>query len=103
MKDRTPPWAWKHGKKYKNIKFVFEDTGAYSKNLDSVSEHDLSGNTIYYNGPKLKDGYKKNYRSSYNSRHSTSATQYYGEKRGCGSRGGPGWRKPNGKCASWED
>lgn len=22
---------------------------------------------------------------------------------GCGSRGGPGWRKPNGKCASWRD
>lgn len=22
---------------------------------------------------------------------------------GCGSRGGPGWRKPNGQCASWRD
>lgn len=22
---------------------------------------------------------------------------------GCGGRGGPGWRKPNGKCASWRD
>ena len=22
-------------------------------------------------------------------------------KRGCGSRGGPGYRKANGKCASW--
>ena len=22
---------------------------------------------------------------------------------GCGSRGGPGWRKPDGKCASWQD
>jgi len=21
----------------------------------------------------------------------------------CGSRGGPGWRKPNGQCASWRD
>ncbi len=23
--------------------------------------------------------------------------------RGCGSRGGPGYRKANGKCASWKD
>lgn len=22
---------------------------------------------------------------------------------GCGSQGGPGWRRPDGKCASWED
>ena len=22
---------------------------------------------------------------------------------GCGSRGGPGWRRPDGKCASWRD
>lgn len=22
---------------------------------------------------------------------------------GCGSRGGPGYRKANGKCASWKD
>lgn len=22
-------------------------------------------------------------------------------RRGCGSRGGPGYRKANGKCASW--
>ena len=22
---------------------------------------------------------------------------------GCGGRGGPGWRKANGKCASWRD
>lgn len=22
---------------------------------------------------------------------------------GCGSRGGPGYRKPNGRCASWKD
>lgn len=22
---------------------------------------------------------------------------------GCGSRGGPGWRKANGQCASWSD
>jgi len=22
---------------------------------------------------------------------------------GCGSRGGPGWRKANGQCASWRD
>ena len=22
---------------------------------------------------------------------------------GCGGRGGPGWRKPNGKCARWRD
>jgi len=22
---------------------------------------------------------------------------------GCGSRGGPGWRRPDGKCASWDD
>jgi len=22
---------------------------------------------------------------------------------GCGSKGGPGWRKPNGQCASWRD
>lgn len=22
---------------------------------------------------------------------------------GCGGRGGPGWRKSNGKCASWRD
>jgi hypothetical protein len=24
-------------------------------------------------------------------------------RRGCGSRGGPGYRLPNGKCASWRD
>lgn len=31
---------------------------------------------------------------------------YYGAmgwSSGCGTRGGPGWRKPNGKCASWQD
>jgi len=22
---------------------------------------------------------------------------------GCGSRGGPGWRKPSGQCASWKE
>lgn len=22
---------------------------------------------------------------------------------GCGSKGGPGWRKSNGQCASWKD
>lgn len=22
---------------------------------------------------------------------------------GCGSKGGPGYRKPNGKCAGWKD
>lgn len=22
---------------------------------------------------------------------------------GCGSKGGPGYRKPNGRCASWKD
>jgi Staphylococcal nuclease homologue len=26
-----------------------------------------------------------------------------GGSRGCGSRGGPGYRLPNGKCASWSD
>lgn len=26
-----------------------------------------------------------------------------GGSEGCGSRGGPGWRKANGKCASWHD
>lgn len=26
-----------------------------------------------------------------------------GRSGGCGSRGGPGWRKANGKCASWRD
>ncbi len=26
-----------------------------------------------------------------------------GGGRGCGSRGGPGYRLPNGKCASWKD
>lgn len=25
------------------------------------------------------------------------------EQYGCGSRGGPGWRRTDGKCASWED
>ena len=26
-----------------------------------------------------------------------------GGSSGCGSRGGPGYRKPNGKCAGWND
>lgn len=26
-----------------------------------------------------------------------------GRSGGCGSRGGPGWRKANGQCASWRD
>ena len=26
-----------------------------------------------------------------------------GGSRGCGSRGGPGYRKPNGQCAGWKD
>ena len=26
-----------------------------------------------------------------------------GLRHGCGSRGGPGWRKPNGRCASWRE
>lgn len=26
-----------------------------------------------------------------------------GGSRGCGSKGGPGYRKPNGQCASWKD
>jgi len=40
-------------------------------------------------------------------RYSTGQWVYEGAskglKRGCGSRGGPGWRKPNGRCASWRD
>ena len=37
--------------------------------------------------------------------HSTNQGQYAAPRNsgGCGSRGGPGWRKPNGKCASWRD
>lgn len=26
-----------------------------------------------------------------------------GNSGGCGSRGGPGYRKANGRCASWKD
>lgn len=32
-----------------------------------------------------------------------SSTTYEVARRGCGSKGGPGYRKSNGKCASWRD
>ena len=38
--------------------------------------------------------------------HASSSNSYYGSYGGgggCGSRGGSGWRKANGKCASWRD
>jgi endonuclease YncB( thermonuclease family) len=31
------------------------------------------------------------------------ASRARADRSDCGSRGGPGWRKPNGQCASWED
>jgi endonuclease YncB( thermonuclease family) len=31
------------------------------------------------------------------------ASRARADKSECGTRGGPGWRKPNGQCASWED
>ncbi|GEM_PF-3245166 len=34
---------------------------------------------------------------------SYSSPQSGGGGKGCGSRGGPGYRLPNGKCASWKD
>lgn len=30
-----------------------------------------------------------------------SGATYEFARRGCGSKGGPGYRKANGKCASW--
>lgn len=32
-----------------------------------------------------------------------SSATYEVARRGCGSKGGPGYRKSNGKCASWRD
>lgn len=40
---------------------------------------------------------KKQHHSYHSKKHG------HGSKKGCGSRGGPGWRKANGKCASWRD
>lgn len=31
------------------------------------------------------------------------SAMYEVARRGCGSKGGPGYRKSNGKCASWRD
>lgn len=32
-----------------------------------------------------------------------SSSNYEIARGGCGSKGGPGYRKSNGKCASWRD
>lgn len=32
-----------------------------------------------------------------------SSSSYEIARGGCGSKGGPGYRKSNGKCASWRD
>lgn len=32
-----------------------------------------------------------------------SSSTYEVARGGCGSKGGPGYRKANGKCASWRD
>ena len=34
---------------------------------------------------------------------SRSSSNYEVTRGGCGSRGGPGYRRSNGKCASWDD
>lgn len=41
--------------------------------------------------------------SNGNNRRGTSRSHYGYGSGGCGSRGGPGWRRPDGKCASWRD
>jgi hypothetical protein len=41
--------------------------------------------------------------STYAPYYPSYTSPYYGNSSGCGSRGGPGWRLPNGKCASWSD
>jgi uncharacterized membrane protein YgcG len=41
--------------------------------------------------------------SSYSSGTGTGTGTYSSGGSGCGSRGGPGFRLPNGKCASWRD
>lgn len=41
-------------------------------------------------------------RSASGGRHSSGGGRGGGSG-GCGSRGGPGYRKANGKCASWRD
>ena len=44
------------------------------------------------------------YRPMHRSSGQASSRAYgRGYSGGCGSRGGPGWRKANGKCASWRD
>jgi hypothetical protein len=34
---------------------------------------------------------------------SGGSSSNYGGRKGCGSRGGPGFRLPNGECAGWDD
>ena len=40
---------------------------------------------------------------SVTNRNYSSSRRSGGGGKGCGSRGGPGYRLPNGKCASWND
>jgi hypothetical protein len=47
-------------------------------------------------------GKSSSYKGAGASHSKKGGSRSYGSGRGgCGSRGGPGYRKPNGKCASW--
>ncbi len=62
VKERIPPWAWKHGEKYKNSKFVYEETREPSKYKQKttsaykseVEETQFTG--AYYKGNKVHTG-----------------------------------------------
>jgi hypothetical protein len=55
-------------------------------------------NNLVKQNPTYQDGGLSRYGES------RSESGYRGgSDEGCGSRGGPGWRRSDGKCASWSD
>ena len=49
------------------------------------------------------DAQARGRRGSGGGRRGGSGGRHSGSSGGCGSKGGPGYRKPNGKCAGWKD
>ena len=99
----TPPWYKKNGKRLMRSLVVevnkvsktilFQEWRAWNKNvrvklggMDPINPQ-ICFNTTCYDIPGDSNTYG-------------SGT---GGSSGCGSRGGPGFRKPNGQCASWRD
>jgi len=54
-------------------------------------------------GSKFYPGYSWSPHTSGNDVSKTAAPVSAGNSDGCGSKGGPGFRLPNGRCASWSD